>query len=100
MSAQPSEIVEVPTTPEERRAMAIRRIKAKDEFRVHLIVFLCVNAMLALVWALTSQGKFFFWPIIPMAFWGIGLVMHGYTAYRQNVYTEDQIQQEMKGIPS
>jgi len=103
MTAQTSEMIEVPTTPEERRTLAIKRIKDKNEFKVHLVVYLCVNGMLTLIWAFTSLGRpflaGFFWPIIPLAVWGIGLVIHGYTAYRPNVYTEDQIQREMKHLP-
>lgn len=103
MTAETSEITAMPATPEERRALAIKRIKAKDEFKVHLVVYVCVNGMLTLIWALTSIGKpffsGFFWPIIPMAGWGMGLLIHGYTAYRPNVYTEEQIEREMKQLP-
>ena len=104
MTTETSELIARPTTEEGRRDLAIRRIKAKNEFKVHLIVYLCVNGMLTLIWAFTSLGKpflsGFFWPIIPIAGWGIGLVIHGYTAYRSNVYTEDQIQREMKQLPN
>jgi hypothetical protein len=103
MTAETSEIVKMPTTPEERRALAIKRIKAKNEFRIHLVVYLCVNGMLTLIWAFTTLGKpflaGFFWPIFPMAGWGMGLLIHGYTAYRPNVYTEEQIEREMKQLP-
>jgi hypothetical protein len=102
MTAETSELTEMPTTPEGRRALAIKRIKAKDEFKIHLVVYLCVNGMLTLIWALTSVGTpflgGFFWPIIPMAGWGIGLVIHAFTAYRTNVYTEEQVQREMRQL--
>ena len=99
MAAEKSEMMEMPTTDEGRRALAIRRIKAKNEFKIHLVVYLCVNATLIVIWAFTSLWTSFFWPIIPLAAWGIGLVMHGYTAYRQNVYTEEQINREMRQLP-
>ena len=103
MTGETSEMTAMPTTPEERRAMAIKRIKAKNEFTVHLVVYLCANGMLTLIWGFTSLGRpflsGFFWPIIPMAGWGIGLLIHGYTAYRPNVYTEEQIEREMKQLP-
>ena len=103
MTADTSEITAMPATPEERRALAIKRIKAKDEFKVHLVVYVCVNGMLTLIWAFTSIGKpffsGFFWPIIPIAGWGMGLLIHGYTVYRPNVYTEEQIEREMKQLP-
>jgi len=103
MTTGPSEMIEVPTTPEERRALAIRRIKAKNEFKIHLVVYLCVNGMLTTIWAFTTLGKpflaGFFWPIIPLAGWGIGLLIHGYTVYRPNVFTEEQVQRELKRLP-
>ena len=103
MTTQTSEMIEMPQTMEGRRELAIKRIKAKNEFKIHLVVYLCVNGMLTLIWAFTSMGQpfpgGFFWPVIPMAGWGIGLLIHGYTAYRGNVYTEEQVQREMKQLP-
>ncbi len=82
---------------EQRREQAIKRIKEKNDFKIHLVVYLTVNAMLVVIWAFT--GAHFFWPIFVMAFWGIGVVINGYTAYRGNRYTEDQIEREMKNLP-
>lgn len=85
------------TTAITRREQAVRRLKAKYEFKVHLIVYLVTNAMLVLIWFVSSMG--YFWPIWPIAGWGIGLIMHGYTVYFGSVFTEDQIQHEMKSLP-
>ena len=70
------------STTQSRREQAIKRLKAKNEFKVHLVAYLTVKAMVVLVWALTSTG--FFRPIWPMASWGIGVVMHGDTVYWGN----------------
>ena len=103
MSTESNEMIELPTTPEGRRALAVKRIKAKNDFRIHLFTYLCVNGMLTVIWAFTTMGKpfpgGFFWPIFVIAGWGIGLVIHAYTVYRPNVYTEEQIQREMKQLP-
>ena len=88
---------ELNTSTASRREQAIKRLKAKSEFKVHLVVYLTVNAMVVLVWALTSSG--YFWPIWPIAGWGIGVVMHGYTVYWGSVFTEEQIEREMKSLP-
>jgi hypothetical protein len=80
-----------------RRQQAIKRIKAKNDFKIHLVVYLAVNAMLVVIWAFTNQG--FFWPVFPMAGWGIGVVITGYVAYRGTIYTEEQIQREMEKLP-
>ena len=80
-----------------RRALAVRRIREKNEFKVHLFIYVLVNAMIVLVWLWTGAG--FFWPVFVIGFWGIGLVTHAYNAYRGTVITEDQIQREMRKLP-
>ncbi len=64
---------------EEQRQRAIRRIRAKREFRAHFAVYLSVNALLVLIWAITSGG--FFWPVWPMLGWGIGVASHAARVY-------------------
>jgi hypothetical protein len=95
-----------------RRELAIKRIKAKNAFKVHLLVYLTVNTMLVVIWAALAAAGWsqylivwqdhpqdFFWPIFPIVGWGIGLVINGYVVYRGNVYTEEQIQREMQKLP-
>jgi CHASE2 domain-containing sensor protein len=79
-----------------RREEAIKRIKAKNDFKIHLLVYLAINGMLVFTWAFTGAG--FFWPIFPIVAWGIGVVAHGYQVYG-NVYTEERIQREMEKLP-
>jgi hypothetical protein len=79
-----------------RREEAIKRIKVKNDFKIHLLVYLAINAMLVFTWAFTGAG--FFWPIFPIVAWGIGVVAHGYQVYG-NVYTEERIQREMEKLP-
>jgi uncharacterized ion transporter superfamily protein YfcC len=85
------------TPPQERRELAIKRIKEKSDFRTHLIVYLLINGMLVAIWAMTSQG--FFWPVFVMGFWGIGLIMNGYSVYHGNRITEEKIEREMQKLP-
>ena len=75
------------------RQQAVEGLKKKAEFRVHLLAYVMVNAFLVIIWAITSPG--FFWPVFPIAGWGIGLVFHAYDAYGRGAPTEDQIRQEM-----
>jgi hypothetical protein len=81
----------------QRREQAIKRIKAKNDFKTHLVVYVAVKAMLVVIWAFTNGG--FFWPIFPIVGWGVGVVIHGYQVYRGNIYTEEQIQREMEKLP-
>jgi 2TM domain len=91
------------STTGQRRELAIKRLKAKDDFKKHLLAYLAVNTMLIVIWAYTNAGqpwpKGMFWPVIPLVGWGAGLVMHGYATYHGNAYTEEKIQREMTKLP-
>lgn len=58
-------------------------------FRIHLAVYLAVQALLVATWAFTSSwddGLPFPWFIFPLLGWAIGLVAHyaAYSARRRN----------------
>jgi hypothetical protein len=78
------------------RARAVLRLKKKSDIRIHLLMYLMVNALLVVTWAMTGSG--FFWPIFPIAGWGIGIVANAWDAYGRDVPTESQITQEMKRL--
>lgn len=75
------------------RERAVKRLKKKHDFHVHLVIYLMVNSMIVIVWAMTSQG--FFWPIFPLVGWGVGVVANAWDAYGGDEPTEDQIAREM-----
>ena len=81
---------------EEQRQWATRRIRAKRAFRVHLAVYLAVNALLVLIWAMTSASSF--WPVWPMFGWGIGVAAHAASVYAgSSEISEAQIDRELQG---
>ena len=80
----------------DKRQVAIKRLKEKSEFHIHLFTYLVVNTMIMLVWAFTGGG--FFWPIFVIAFWGIGVVLQAYVVYGGGRMTETQIQREMNKL--
>ncbi len=80
---------------EERRQRAIRRVEAKRSFRMHLAVYVVVNAFLVFIWGTTSPGDYF-WPIWPMAGWGIGLAFHAWATFGLRSISETEIQREME----
>ena len=49
-------------------------------FRAHLIPYLAVNTFLILLNLLTSPSRF--WAIYPLLGWGLGLALHGWSAYQ------------------
>jgi hypothetical protein len=77
----------------ERREAALARVKAKREFRNHVAVYLIVNAMLVVIWALSGQG--YFWPVWPILGWGVGLAIHGWTVFFDRPVSEEEIRKEM-----
>ena len=56
--------------------LAKKRVKAKEEFIWHLVSYVLVNCFIVFIY-LTTSGFGYFWPIWPMAGWGLGLAFHG-----------------------
>lgn len=82
------------TTQNERRESAIKHLNAKRSFRSHLVIYLLVNTMLVVIWAATGAG--YFWPIWPIAGWGIGLALNAYGVFfGAKALSEGEIQAEM-----
>ncbi|HWC36249.1 MAG TPA: 2TM domain-containing protein [Mycobacteriales bacterium] len=79
------------------REQAVARLKKQRDFKAHLLVFFLVNAFIVLIWAMTDSGGFF-WPAFPIGFWGIGVVMNGWDAYRHEEFSEVAIHREMERL--
>ena len=78
---------------EERRAAAIARITDKRDFRNHALVYCAVNTLLVVIWAASGAG--YFWPIWPIAGWGIALALHAWRTFGQKPISEAEINEEM-----
>jgi 2TM domain len=79
------------------REQVIKQLKKRHDFHIHLLVYVLVNGFLAVIWAVTS-GHGFFWPVFPMAGWGIGLVLHAWDTYTRQEPREEQVRHEMDRI--
>ena len=64
----------LPAAPAPRRQLTRGGRALRASFRMHLAVYLIVNAGLIAIWAAGGGGSF--WPIWPMIGWGIGLGGH------------------------
>lgn len=73
-------------TDEEIREMA----KARVGFRIHALAYVLVNLLLVVIWWTNADGgaptfrddsSAYFWPVWSILGWGVGLAMHGFSAY-------------------
>jgi hypothetical protein len=81
-------------TSSSAREAARKRIEERRGFAPHLIVYLVVNTGLVLIWAYTSEPGFF-WPGIVIAVWGIGVLMHAWSAFFSKPITEKDVDREV-----
>jgi len=62
-------------TEEQIYDLARRRVKARRDFAIHLVVYVGVNALLVCLWLFVT-GRGFPWFVFPLGGWGIGLIAH------------------------
>jgi hypothetical protein len=84
----------IDTREQAPRDRAVQRLKKRRDFRAHLLVYVLVNGFLVVIWAITGSG--FFWPVFPIAAWGIGLVLNAWDVYWRHEITEQDIEHEME----
>ncbi|WP_299440876.1 2TM domain-containing protein [uncultured Phycicoccus sp.] len=79
------------------RERAIKELKKRREFQSHLLIYVLVNSLLVGIWAISSPGAFF-WPLFPIAGWGIGVALHGWDVYFASEPDEAQIRRMMETL--
>jgi hypothetical protein len=91
-------VEDIPRTDDtDLRKQALDRLKKRQEFRAHLLVYALVNAFLWTIWALTMPGGFP-WPALVTGGWGIGLIMNAWDVYGRKPLTEAEIQTEIERL--
>ena len=85
-----------PGPGDELHAAAVRSIKKKRDFRSHVFAYVLVNAFLIVIWAVTGAG--FFWPVFPLAGWGIAVLFNAWDVYARKPISEEEIQREMERL--
>ena len=68
-------------TQDDLREQALANLKRKRDFRTQVVTWVLVSALLVVIWAVTSDAEGFFWPVFPIAGWGIGIGVQGYGIY-------------------
>jgi hypothetical protein len=85
-----------PSADQPLREEAIRSLRKKRDFRTHVVAYILVNSLLVGIWAVT--GADYFWPIFPIAGWGIGLAFNAWDVYGRRPITEAQIEEEQRRL--
>ena len=90
-------------TTDDLRKLAKKRLKAKQEFKQFLGIWLGVSLLLVAIWALTSYSTghpLYFWPVWPIAGMGVAAFFMGLEAYGpgQRGITESDIDAEVERI--
>jgi len=79
------------------RELAIKHLKKRRDFHGHLLIYGLVNSFLVVIWAVTNPDGFF-WPILPLVGWGIGVVMNAWDVYVAEEFDEKAINREIEHI--
>jgi hypothetical protein len=83
-----------PAAPDELRETAVQRLRKKRDLQAHLLAYVMVNLLLNGIWLITMPGGFY-WPMIPLFGWGIGLAFNIWDVYSPTTLDEQRIQREM-----
>jgi hypothetical protein len=83
---------------EELRALALKRLKEKREFRQHFATYLIVNAALVGIWAVGERG--YFWPGWVIFGWGIGMAFHAWNTFFSRPISDADVEQEVRKLQS
>jgi hypothetical protein len=78
----------------ELRRQALYGLRRRRGFRTHLLVYLLVSGFLTLIWAVSDRNDFY-WPLWPIAFWGIFVIVNGVNSFRPQTFSEADIQKQM-----
>jgi len=78
---------------------ARKRVEEKKGFYIHFAVYILVNVMLVIIWAVTGAG--FPWFVFPLGGWGIGVLFHFLGVFvfsRQSAWEKREIEKEVERL--
>ena len=78
---------------------ARKRVEEKKGFYIHFAVYILVNIMLVIIWAVTGAG--FPWFVFPLGGWGIGVLFHFLGVFvfsRQSAWEKREIEKEVERL--
>jgi hypothetical protein len=79
------------------RKAARKNLKARNDFKVMLVIFAVVTVLLVAIWFFTTGGTGYFWPVWPIIAFVIASVFAGLDAYgvTRRTITEADIDAEV-----
>jgi hypothetical protein len=89
-------MTQIDSTDTAMRDRAVKRLKKRRDFAGHLLIYTMVNTFLIVIWAVTSAG--FFWPVLPIVGWGIGVVMNAWDVWRGDEFSDEEIAREIERL--
>ncbi|MBA2546205.1 MAG: 2TM domain-containing protein [Solirubrobacterales bacterium] len=87
-------------TEADLRKHAIDSLHRKAAFKKSAALYVAVNLLLIVIWALAADDGDGFWPIWVIGGWGIGLAIQGWAAYgwTSRGITEDDVNAEIERL--
>ncbi|MCK5017042.1 MAG: 2TM domain-containing protein [Candidatus Peribacteraceae bacterium] len=76
----------------DRYEITRKKADSVNKFFLHFIVFLCINTFLLILNLAVNPS--FLWIIFPIAFWGIGLIVHGFLLIRPTAFPVIEMEDE------
>jgi len=84
---------------EELYSQARKRVEERKGFYIHFALYIAVNILLVIIWAVTGAG--FPWFVFPLGGWGIGILFHFLEVFvfsRQTDWEKRQIEREVERL--
>ena len=90
--------MEADGTQDDLRDQALASLKRKRDFRNQVAMWALMSAFFVAIWAVTSDAEGFFWPIFPIAGWGIGLTADAWATYGEKPISDAEIDREVEKL--
>ncbi len=88
------------STEDALRKRAIRSIRAKRAFQLHLSIYIAISILLVIIDWFTRPINTLTWAHFPILGWGLGVFINWYGVYRiaARSITESEIAEEMQKL--